>query len=48
MNPDRIDDALKGGSTNDFAYQEVLQRVRGESDNTVRDTRPWSPVPASK
>ena len=35
VNPGRIDDALKGGSTNDFAYQEVLQRVRGESDTTV-------------
>ncbi len=36
MNPSRIDDALKGGSNNDFAYQEMLHRVRGESDDTVR------------
>ncbi len=36
VNPSRIDDALKGGSTNDFAYQEMLHRVRGESDDTVR------------
>ena len=36
MNPGRIDDALKGGSTNDIAYQEMLQRVRGESDTSVR------------
>lgn len=36
-NPGRVDDALKGRACSSTAYDDVLNRINFEGDDTVRD-----------
>ena len=38
-NPGRVDDALKGRACSSTAYDDVLNRINFEGDDTVRDAR---------